>query len=334
MNNNYDPKLSGKNNNGWLIGVVSAIAVMFAAIVAVICCLFYRVANEAVRDRKTVAGITDGASGNGDDFDFDYQYGYAQKESEPESEESGNDDPDEDFYQDYFGDDPYDDHDHKESDPYEDTDQEYYEGLKDAVRYDLDYSVSWQSYEYDTDYEYVDIYAVYPQLTGEGIPNLEYINDYIFQEIQFWVESFEEYEEEGYFYEDDAFTLDANAYVTYMDEEKISIVYSERGTANGSRVAYLYSINVDVQNGVILSNSSIINMDDEFAVEFRRRNQEQNDAEGYVDILSDQEIVEYLNSETMGIVFYTPLGLEVGINVDGGWYTVTYKDYEKYLKKL
>lgn len=128
--------------------------------------------------------------------------------------------------------------------------------------------------------------------------------------------------------------MDAYGYVTYMDEEKISVVFSERGFANGSGIAYLYSINIDIENGVILDNSSIINMDDEFAVEFRRRNQEQNDADGYVDILSDQEVVEYLNSDTMGIVFFTPLGLEVGINIDGGWYTVTYKDYEKYLKKL
>ena len=32
------------------------------------------------------------------------------------------------------------------------------------------------------------------------------------------------------------------------------------------------------------------------------------------------------------ILFYTPLGMEVGVNHDNGWCTVTYKDYEKYLK--
>lgn len=325
MNNYYNQLPPRKNNNGWLIGVVSAIAVLYAAILVTVGLFCYRVVNDAVQQE----GIT---SGNGDefDFDFDYNYQYAQKETEPEE-----DDLYDDFYRDYFDDDDYDYYDDPEyTDPYEDTDAEYYDGLKDAIRYDLDYSVSWQSYYYDTDYQYVDIYAIYPEISGENIPNLDYINDYIFQEVQFWVESFEEVEEEGYFYEDDSFSMDATAYITYMDEEKISIVFSEYGVTNGSNVSYLYSINVDVKNGVILSNSSIIDINDEFAVEFRKRNQEQNDAEGYVDILSDQEIVEYLNSSTMGIVFYTPLGLEVGINVDGGWYTVTYKDYEKYLKKL
>lgn len=358
MNNNYGQGAPKKNDNGWLIGVVSAIAVLAAAIVISAVWLGYRIVHKSLTMEKTVAGIKDGHdSGDEFDFDFDYHYGYGEKESEAEPEPYGYDDDDsypysyddpyDDFYGDYFGEDyddyygtdPYgydhDNDDHRGStDPYAETDKKYYEGLEDAVRSDLDYSVTWKSYEYDTDYRYVDIHAVYPQITGENIPNLEHINDHIFQEVQFWVESFEEYEEEGYFYEDDSFELDAYGYVTYMDEEKISIVYSERGMANSSGVAYLYSINIDVQNGVVLDNSSIINMDDEFAVEFRNRNKEQNDAEGYVDFLSDQEITEYLNSETMGIVFYTPLGLEVGINVDGGWYTVTYKDYEKYLKKL
>ena len=357
MNNNYDQGAPKKNDNGWLIGVVSAIVVLMAAIVISAGWLGYRIVSKSLTMEKTVSGIKDGVNDSGDefDFDFDYHYGYGEKEQEPHDYDDNDsypypyDDLYEDFYEEYYGDyfeeyfgEDYDDygHDydnddrHDSADPYAETDKKYYEGLEDAVRSDLDYSVRWESYEYDTDYRYVDIYAVYPQITGENIPNLEHINDYIFQEIQFWVESFEEYEEEGYFYEDDSFELDAYGYVTYMDEEKISIVFSEHGMANGSGVAYLYSINVDVQNGVILDNSSIINMDDEFAVEFRNRNKEQNDADGYVDILSDQEIAEYLNSETMGIVFYTPLGLEVGINVDGGWYTVTYKDYEKYLKKL
>lgn len=326
MNNNYNQMPPKKNNNGWLIGVVSAIAVLFVAIFVTAGLMCYRIMNETVSHINDEGATSE--SGDDFDFDFDYNYQYAQKETEQEDEED-------DFYEDYFDDYDYDNYDDPEyKDPYEDTDQEYYDGLKDAIRYDLDYSVSWESFHYDTDYQYVDIYAVYPEISGENIPNIDYINDYIFQEVQFWVESFEEVEEEGYFYEDDSFSMDATAYITYMDEEKISIVFSEYGMTDDSYVSYLYSINVDVKNGVILSNSSIIDINDEFAVEFRKRNQEQNDAEGYVDILSDQEIVEYLNSSTMGIVFYTPLGLEVGINVDGGWYTVTYKDYEKYLKKL
>ena len=37
-----------------------------------------------------------------------------------------------------------------------------------------------------------------------------------------------------------------------------------------------------------------------------------------------------LNDDDSLIIFYTPLGMEVGFNYYYGWVTVTYKDYQKY----
>lgn len=320
-----------KKGNGWLVAVAIAVVALVIANGAIFAVLFNRIVNE--EGGMTVAGLQD--QDKEDEFDFDFEYNYRnddekEDEEEEESEEESKDNRDDDYPHSIGG--SIDPSDYSYID--EDNGKEYYTRLKDAIRYDLDYSVSWKEYDYDSDYENVLIAASYPQLEGDNIPNLDYINDYIFDEVQFWVDSFEEYVDEGYFYEDDEFMLEALAYVTYMDEEKISIVFSEYGYADYESMAYLFSINIDVQNGVILENSSIIDMDDEFAVEFRKRNKEQNDASGFIDELSDQEIVEYLNSPTLGVVFYTPLGLEVGINLDDGWYTVTYMDYEKYLKKL
>ena len=38
------------------------------------------------------------------------------------------------------------------------------------------------------------------------------------------------------------------------------------------------------------------------------------------------------------IAFYTPLGMEIGLNYEdvgsSGWFTVTYKDYDRYLSKF
>lgn len=216
----------------------------------------------------------------------------------------------------------------------EETDEEYYDRLKDAIKSDLDYSVDWEEYIYEPEYDYVLISSSYPVLEGENIPNIEYLNEYIYKEAVYWSESLEAYAAEGGFAEDDEFYMISQGYVTYMDEEKISIVFSEEGYMQGEEAAYLYSINIDIQNGIVLENASILNMDDAFVAEFRERNRTQNSADGYIDSLSDQEIAEYLNSPVMGIVFYTPLGMEVGININSGWYTVTYKDYEKYLRKF
>lgn len=321
-----------KSGNGWLIAVVIGIVVCLIGIVAVAFWLVVTIGRMDAEEIKSASVLREQGieKADKDDFDFDFEYNYRQeKETEKETDEENVPD-DEEEQKDSYGTINAEDYSYID----EDTGEEYYEKLKDAIRYDLDYSITWKSFDYDTDYEDVMIYASYPELTGDNIPNLDYINDYIFKEVEFWVEGFEENVAEGYFLEDDEFLMDIFAYVTYMDEEKISIVFSEYGYSDDYQMAYLYSVNVDVQNGVILENSSIINMDDEFAVEFRNRNKEQNDAEGYIDELSDQEIVEYLNSPTLGAVFYTPLGLEVGINLDSGWYTVTFKDYEKYLKKL
>lgn len=303
--NMYGGRPPEKNNNGLMIAVVAGI--VFFGITALILSVWL-----VFLAMRYEANITDTARQNAvreeraiweDDFDFDNPY------LQPEEETIPKDEPQE-------------------------PKGEYYEGLKDAVVYDLDYQIKWEEYSYDTDYEYVFVESNYPVLEGENIPNVEYLNDYIYKEVLYWTESFETYVDEGGFADDDEFYMEISGYVTYMDEEKISIVFSEEGYMQGEGAVYLYSINIDVQNGVVLENSSILNMDDTFVVEFRERNRVQNAASGYIDSLSDQEIAEYLNSPLFGIAFYTPLGMEVGININGGWYTVTYKDYEKYIRKF
>ena len=324
-----------RRKNGWMVAVVIALIVLMIANVCVGGYVVVKSVDIIEGDELTLTENVK-EDDDEDDFDFDFEYSYNDDDDdEEESEETLDDDwyedDDEDDEDDSYSNGGFDPSDYSYID--EATGEEYYNGLKDAIRYDLDYSLSWKEYEYDTDYENVEISAYYPELEGD-IPNLDYINDYIFDEVLFWEESFEEYVDEGYFYKDDEFQVDAFAYITYMDEEKMSVVFSEYGYADDYYMYYLYSINIDVENGVILQNSSIIDMDDEFAIEFRERNKEQNHASGAIDEMTDQEIVENLNDPAMGIVFYTPLGLEVGINVEDGWYTVTYKDYEKYLKKL
>ncbi len=335
-----------ENNNGWLIAVVIAIVVLLVCVVAAGGVIGYKLFQRASEEVKSVTNIGEQENivpdeDEEDKFDFGFERDYeykGKKEAEPEDGEKA--EQDEEWYNTPEIDSSvtegisgaYNIEDYSYTD--EGNGKIYYKELKDASRSDLEYSVAWQDYSYGSDYENVYIIASYPELTGENIPNLDYINEYIADEVDYWVENFEDYVAEGYFGEDDEFLLMANAYVTYMDEEKISIVFYEYGEADGSDMYYLYSINVDVQNGVILDNASIVDMDEEFAVEFRERNREQNSADGYIDEMSDQEIEEYLNSPTMGVVFYTPLGLEVGVNLDYGWYTVTFRDYEKYLKKL
>ena len=87
-----------------------------------------------------------------------------------------------------------------------------------------------------------------------------------------------------------------------------------------------------MQDGVVLDNTDIIAVDDDFSIDFRYRSDEQNGTIDELDWLSDQEITELLTSPGNLIIFYTPQGMEIGFNYEDGWVTVTYRDYEDFLK--
>ena len=116
-----------------------------------------------------------------------------------------------------------------------------------------------------------------------------------------------------------------------MEEEKKGIVFSEDEYGDYDYDAFLYSINIEMENGIILDNESMLNIDDDFSVEFRERSDIQNGEIEHLTAMSDQEITGHFNSSDI-IVFYTPQGMEIGFNYDEGWVTVTYKEYEQYLK--
>ena len=86
-----------------------------------------------------------------------------------------------------------------------------------------------------------------------------------------------------------------------------------------------------MENGVILDNENILSIDDTFSVEFRKQSDIQNGEIVYLTSMTDQEITALFNSPDI-IVFYTPKGMEIGFNYDEGWVTVTYEEYEQYLK--
>ena len=96
--------------------------------------------------------------------------------------------------------------------------------------------------------------------------------------------------------------------------------------------SYVVSVNIDMESKMALTNSQLLEINDQFSVDFRNRSQEQNGEISYLYNFTDQEITELLTNEESLIIFYTPLGMEVGFNYyyGYGWVTVTYKDYKEY----
>lgn len=127
------------------------------------------------------------------------------------------------------------------------------------------------------------------------------------------------------------FSFEMESYVTYMDEEVLSVIYEEYGYLDDEMYeSYVVSVNFDMESGMQLTNSQILDIDDTFSIDFRERNEKQNGEVRGLEYYSDQDITQMLNDDDSLIIFYTPLGMEVGINYYYGWVTVTYPDYKKF----
>lgn len=293
-----------KKKNGKVWVVIGICIGIFVLLVVLLC----------VAISRLVVNIQDASAKYGDDFMEEFSW-----------DEYDNSDSFDDIYDDIIeraGED--------EAEYYDDSESaEYYE-FEDNIRYDLDYYVEFESEEFSYgDNAY--IYCTYPVLGGD-IPNIDALNEAIYYEYLYFEDYFNN-NIKDYMSEDEYYSIFSFGYVTYMDEEKISIVFSEEVELYDSNAVALYCINIDIKNGMVMDNTQILNVDDAFICDFRERESKQNQSD-VLEYYSDEELSEMFNSEGDLIVFYTPMGLEIGINHDFGWCTATYKDYEQFLKQF
>lgn len=215
-------------------------------------------------------------------------------------------------------------------------DDEYYVTLANAVRDDLSYSVEWEEYDLTDDETGATAVGRYPQLTGGNIPRLEELNELIETEATYFSTLYNYYR--AWQGDDVVYNAESTGYVTYMDEEKISIVLEESYVMDGQSSISLYSINIDLISGEVLNNGSLIKYNQQLADEFRSQNDYQNGTVPVVDSMDDEQLLDFLSDENTNIVFYTPVGLEIGFNYttsdSTGWVTATIRDYERYVTKF
>ncbi len=312
-----------KQHVGLIVGIVVVIVILFVIAVIALASRAVSLLSDKEKDkiRRDIYEM--------DDYDYDYDHHDYDHDEYEYDYDYDYDYPYYDYDDDYgysFGD---------ETEGYDFNSEQYYT-LHDEIRDDLSYSVEFEMYEYETDNDNVYIAASLPTISGEDVPNLKTLNESIQQEVETVTELFEkDYESRIKGDEDSFFQAALSCYATYMDEDKLSIVYDERiycniGDSFEEEVS-LVCLNVDMKNGVVLDNKEMLVTDDAFSVEFRKKSDEQNGEISYLTSKTDQQITKYFNSENI-IVFYTPKGMEIGFNYEEGWVTVTYEEYEKYLK--
>lgn len=215
----------------------------------------------------------------------------------------------------------------------EQSESEYYDFQNDIHR-DLSYQIEFKSFQ-ETYGEHRNIFVEmdYPVVTGRSADELEGINNAIYKEV----EAVETYGKSvtDWLPADEEFRFETECYVTYMDEDILSIIYVEYGYLEDEIYeSYVIPVNIDMESRMALTNSQILNINDAFSIEFRERCEKQNGEIQFFSLFSDQDITYLLTSEDSLIIFYTPLGMEIGFNYYYGWVTVTYKDYQKYQNQL
>ncbi len=209
----------------------------------------------------------------------------------------------------------------------------YYSGPYNALRDDLSYKVSFtEELYFSKNDDLVFISVEYPQITGK-LNNIDYINTIISLEFEFMVGIYES-DLKPYMGEDDVCYIYVDSFVTYMDEKILSVVLYESVYCEQIQEPYsminFYCLNFDLETGTLLNNIELLRIDDDFAVEFRHREVEENGDE-ILTYYTDQEILEMLQKDYLLVAYYTPMGMEIGLNLEHVIIYVTYADYEQYL---
>lgn len=216
----------------------------------------------------------------------------------------------------------------------------YYEDFVDCIDESTTYQIRREFEEYTDEKLNICIRASYVQLEG-NIPNLEEINARLKSEalsdLEWFEEKQDEYEQLCEKYET-GIRSETKSFVTFNDEETVSVAVEYQSNFSYDTELGIEGININLVTGTIMDNAQILNLGDDFGEEFRQRSNKQNGNSYGIELFSNVEIVSMLRQEDSVIVFYTPIGLELGYSYekDGytGWVTVSMQDYEKYLNGM
>lgn len=244
-----------------------------------------------------------------------------------EERESDREDSDSDREDDIEGSDRF-------KEEWQDQDEGEYYDFHNAIQRDLSYQIEFRSdKKIYGDNRNITCETSYPVVTGRNAEELEGVNNEIYKEVQ----AIEDYGKSvtDWLSDSEEFSFETESYVTYMDENILSIIYVEYGYLDDEVYeSYVIPVNIDMKSKMALTNSQILEINDAFSIEFRERCEKQNGEIQFFSKLSDQDFTYLLTDEDSLIIFYTPMGMEVGFNYYYGWVTVTYKDYQKYQSHL
>lgn len=131
-------------------------------------------------------------------------------------------------------------------------------------------------------------------------------------------------------------TVYADSYITFNNDEIMSIVYDDYSyLGNLSDSIFWSGVNIDMKNAIIMDNNDLVEIDDDFIDYFIERSNIQNSYVYAINANPVDKIREVFEDPEGLILFFTPVGMEIGINYSYGgtygWVTITVNDFDEYI---
>lgn len=215
------------------------------------------------------------------------------------------------------------------------------------------FSESYQPlYGYDVDRRYMQFsgqisngismnaYVGYYELNNTGLSNEDELNKEIYDKAMYSVLKTIDQINNGEVTEKLYVYVDST--IVYNDDKKMSIIVdtSIMDAENNNQDVYLDAINIDVASGQILAYEDIVEYDENIGDFFMERSEDQNGYSVVVNgIMTSDDIKDILNNPDSAFCFFTPIGLEIGINYEDadsgnlmGWSTISIMEYNDYVE--
>ncbi len=137
-------------------------------------------------------------------------------------------------------------------------------------------------------------------------------------------------------------TIYVDSIVTFNNDDVFSAAYDTNVYSNNVISTFsISSVNIDVKNAAVMDNTKILKLDDDFSKFFIERSNTQNRWVESINKSDVADVTKVFNDDDSLILYFTPLGVEVGINykykTDSygsdyvGWVTITLNDFDNYL---
>ena len=117
-----------------------------------------------------------------------------------------------------------------------------------------------------------------------------------------------------------------NLIVGWNETSQTIVVVQHSLYDQGTTIPEVRAITFRMDTGEVMPPEEMTTVDEELVRQFRARDSYQNGSVDFVENASDEELLQCLSDPDTRVMFYTPVGLEIGFNYDGGWVTVTIKD--------